>query len=137
MAGRGPAPADDRRRANEPERGEWQPTPGVGWQHGELPPCPARGASAVETWTTWLTAWFAAHWTPADLPNLRLAIKLWARADGGKATGAERSELRHLMDDLGITRSGQQDRRWKPPEAVHPAPARAAASPYGQLRAVK
>ena len=97
MAGHGPAPKEDRRRANEPERGEWQPTPGIGWQHGDIPPCPARSKAAVETWATWMGSGFASHWLPADMPTLRLVIKLWAHADSGKATGSERSELRQLM----------------------------------------
>lgn len=61
-------------------------------------------------------SWFAAHWTPDDLPNLRLVIKLWAKADGGKAIGSERVELRQLMDSYGITPKGQQDRRWQAPK---------------------
>lgn len=138
MAGHGPAPSADRRRRNVPERGDWQPTPGVGWQHGEIPPCPVRAAQARATWATWFEAWFAAHWAPEDLPNLRLVIKLWARVDSGKASGSERSELRQLMDGYGITKKGQQDRRWSPP-AVEPPEAEAPtddASPYAGLHLV-
>lgn len=61
-------------------------------------------------------SWFAAYWTPEDLPNLRLCIKLWALGDAGKAKGTERTAYIRLADDLGITRKGQQDRRWKRPE---------------------
>jgi hypothetical protein len=50
------------------------------------------------------------------MPNLRLVIKLWAKADSGKATGAERSEYRQLADSLGITPKGQADRRWRRPD---------------------
>jgi hypothetical protein len=114
----GPAPAVARRRANEPERGEWQSSPGIGWQHGNIPACPARSKAAVDTWTAWMRSWYAAHWLPADLPTLRLVIKLWAHADSGKATGSERSELRQLMRAMGITPDGQQDRRWRAPETA-------------------
>ena len=139
MAGRGPAPKDpdERRTAHAPTRGEWQATPGVGWQHGEIPPCPARGVVAGGVWTTWMQSWFAAYWMPEDLPNLRLIIKLWARADSGKATGSERSELRQLMDSYGITRKGQQDRRWSAPEIPNDTTAPGAPeSRYAHLQVV-
>ena len=136
MPGRGPAPAETRRRTNEPARGEWQAAPGIGWQHGPVPPCPSRAVAARETWGTWFGGWFASHWTAEDLPNLRLAIKLWVLADTGKAKGGERAELRYLMDDLGITRKGQQERRWKPLEVAKPA-VRDSDDPYAGLRAVK
>ncbi len=117
MAGRGPAPAEQRRRANEPERGEWQAAPGAGWQHGVVPRCPVRSGEALDAWATWFGAWFAAHWGPEDLPNLRLVIRLWAKCASGKAIGSERTELRQLMDSYGITPKGQQDRRWQAPRA--------------------
>ena len=116
MAGVGPPPSETRQRANEPGRGDWQAAPGIGWQHGEIPPCPSRSKAAAETWTTWFRSWYASHWTVEDLPNLRLAIKLWALSDTGQAKGAERTAYIRLADDLGITRKGQQDRRWKRPE---------------------
>jgi hypothetical protein len=138
MAGRGPAPADDRIRPHEPGRGEWRPAPGSGWQHGDIPPCPVRGAAARSTWDTWFRAWWAANWSPEDLPNLRLVIKLWARVDSGKATGSERSELRQLMDSYGLTPKGLQDRRWKPPKVEEPTTDQPANddSPYSHLRVV-
>lgn len=116
MAGTGPAPSEHRQRSNEPARGDWQAAPGVGWQHGEVPPCPVRAKVAQATWLTWMHAWFASYWTPEDMPNLRLAIKLWHLSDSGQATGSERTAYIRLADDLGITRKGQQDRRWKRPE---------------------
>ena len=146
MAGQGPAPKADRRRANTPERGEWKASPGIGWQHGNIPDPPVRSAIARETWATWFRSWFASYWTPDDLPNLRLVIKLWAKADSGKATGSERSELRQLMDSYGITPKGQQDRRWaapirgaKPVDEPEPPPEATTEpeSPYGHLRVAK
>ena len=116
MAGRGPAPADQRRRANAPDRGDWQSAPATGWQHGDIPACPVRSRAAQAAWATWMGAWFSAHWTPDDLPNLRLVIRLWSKCDTGKATSNERTELRQLMDSYGITPKGQQDRRWTRPK---------------------
>jgi hypothetical protein len=146
MAGTGPAPAETRQRSNEPARGDWQPAPGSGWQHGEVPPCPVRAAIAKQTWATWFSSWFASYWTPEDMPNLRLAIKLWHLSDTGLAKGAERTAYIRLADDLGITRKGQQDRRWKRPEpdrdqrrsSTGTAPARAsrATSPAAHLSVV-
>lgn len=123
----GPAPSETRQRTNEPARGDWQAAPGIGWQHGDIPACPVRSAAAGETWSTWFRSWFASYWTADDLPNLRLAIKLWALSDSGKAKGTERSAYHRLADDLGITRKGQQDRRWKPPMSTAAQAARGTA----------
>jgi hypothetical protein len=141
MAGRGPAPkpAAERRRTNAPARGEWQPTPGVGWQHGEIPRPPARMTlSARNAWVTWMQAWFAAHWSPDDLPVLRQVIRLYDAVERGQATGSERTELRQLMDSYGITPKGQQDRRWAPPAPAEAdqAPAAKPPSHYGHLKVV-
>ena len=144
MAGRGfaPKPEDQRRNAHDPIRGEWQATPGIGWQHGEVPACPARSAVARQTWATWFGSWFASHWSPEDLPNLRLVIRLWAKCDSGKAIGSERTELRQLMDSYGITPKGQQDRRWQPPRSEANTAAQSAEAPatrpsrYAHLRTV-
>lgn len=139
MAGRGPAPKAERRnRSDVPIRGEWRAEPGIGWQHGDLPAAPT-GLLKVsrETWATWFGAWFAAHWTPDDLPMLRQVAKLYDKVERGTALSAERTELRQLADSYGITPKGQQDRRWKPPaEDGQPAtvPASAPTGRYGHLR---
>ncbi len=117
MAGHGAPPAEVRRRTNAPIRGEWQPSAASGWQHGDIPPCPSRSRLARATWSAWMGSWFAAHWAPEDLPNLLIIIRLWARSAAGTASGAERSEMRQLMDSYGITLKGQQDRRWQAPRA--------------------
>lgn len=121
MAGTGPPPNDTRRRANEPERGEWRATPGIGWQHGEPPPPPTKLVKASRAaWSIWMGAWFAAHWTPEDLPGLRQVIRLYDQVERGEYVRA--GELRLQMDNYGITHKGQQDRRWVPPW-MHPKPA--------------
>lgn len=119
-----------RRRRNTPERGEWQPTEAEGWQHGEIPE-PPDGLLAVseEVWKTWFGAWFAAHWTPENVPGLRIVIALYdereryrldptlisMKANGDEIVSQKRdpsAELRYWMAEYGISPKGQQDRRW-------------------------
>ena len=138
MPGRGPAPKPNRRRRNKPVRGEWRATPGIGWQHGELP-VPPDGLKDVSlwAWTAWFQAWFAAHWTPDDLPGLRVVIRLYDEVERGEFTRA--TELRQMLDNYGITPKGQQERRWERPKPVEPPVKTAeteADDPYSHLRAV-
>jgi hypothetical protein len=114
MAGRGPAPKPNRRRANAPARGEWQPSPEGGWQH-DLPPAPRGLLPATErVWESWFRAWWAGHWTLDDLPQLRLVIRLYDRVARGDVRRL--GELRQWLDSMGVTPKGQQDRRWARPE---------------------
>ncbi len=133
MAGRGPAPKLNRYRRADPARGEWQPSAESGWQHGDLPPAPAGlRASSSAVWEAWFHAWWATHWTPDDLPGLRLVIYLYDRVSRGDVRRL--GELRQLMDSYGITPKGQQDRRWLRPEP--PRQSRfAGTSPFAHLRA--
>ena len=162
MAGRGPAPSSQRRRANEPARGEWKATPGNGWQHGPVPPVPEGvHADTRAAWGVWMRSWFAAHWTPDDLPGLEHVASLHSEVrvafhepfiESENARGdriytrrpSPATELRQMMDSYGITPKGQQDRRWVKPGTEEPAldsrkaaPAPAADSPYGHLRVAK
>ena len=140
MPGRGPAPSTNRRRANVPERGDWQPSPGIGWQHGDIPPCPVRGVAAKTAWQTWFQSWFASNWTPDDLPMLRQIVKLFAAIDAGRDRTGMRTEFRQLADSYGITPKGQQDRRWVRPKAAEPEPVTSDVAPaaglYRHLRSV-
>lgn len=138
MTGPAPKPAAQRRRTNTPARGEWKPTPGIGWQHSKKHPDPPVGLKpeSLVAWKVWMSSWFAAHWTPDDLPGLRILVTLYdevVREEFQRAT-----ELRIQMDTYGITPKGQQDRRWEPPKAetVPESPAAAPAGPYGELKAV-
>lgn len=138
MAGRGTTPKnpDERHNPRQKPVHEWQSAPGVGWQHGEMPEPPDGLMSAtIEAWRTWMRAWFAANWTPADLPGLRTLIRIYDQVERGDFVRA--GELRLQMDTYGITPKGQQDRRWKPPVEDRPAerPTRDGAR-YGHLRAV-
>jgi hypothetical protein len=122
MAGRGQAPKDQTQRRNrtDPGRGEWHPAAGVGWQHGATPAPPDGLLEATrQAWDTWMAAWFAAHWTPDDLPGLRTLIRLYDQVERGEWPRA--TELRLSMDTYGITPKGQQDRRWARPVDEKPA----------------
>src|SRR5512137_1657389 len=111
MAGRGPAPKTNRRnKADVPIRGEWQPVPAIGWQHGPVPRPPNGLLKASrDAWEVWMASWFAAHWSPEDLPGLETVILLFDQVRRGEYPRV--SELRLHMDGYGITPKGQQDRR--------------------------
>ena len=141
MPGRGPAPKDARQRPRDEKRrarGTWTATESIGWQHGSLPKPPVGLLpESRKAWATWLKSWFAAHWTPDDLPGLRQVIRLYDQVERGEFQRA--TELRLQMDTYGITPKGQQDRRWKPPEAPStPESAEGAVSArYAHLRSVE
>jgi len=131
-----PKEPTERRRRNVPDLGEMTATPGVGWQHGKVPPAPTgMKPASVTAWKTWMGAWFAAHWTPEDLPGLRMLVLLYDQVERGEYQRA--GELRLQMDTYGITPKGQQDRRWKKPEAPVAPPSSGDGQPgkrYGHLR---
>lgn len=165
MAGRGRTPGKNPpRNRTARRRGEWQATPGVGWQHGPIPEPPPglRTDAAAATWTAWFQSWYAAHWGEENLPQLRLAIKYFDQversiedpfieADGPKEGSViyikrpcPMTELRQHMDNLGITPKGQQDRRWEKPAEADPVPGAGTTAPaddprkaFGHLVAVK
>lgn len=136
----GPAPKLNRRRRNVPARGDYKAVPGEGWQHGAIPAAPDGLVEPSRiAWETWMRAWFAAHWTPDDLPGLRQVIRLYDQVERGEFQRA--SELRLSMDTYGITPKGQQDRRWVRPKQEEAAtaastPAKEKKSRYAHLRAV-
>ena len=135
MAGRGPQPKPDRVRRAEPERGEAQVAAASQWSHGEIPPAPdGLMPASVEAWTTWFGAWFAAFWTPADLPALRQMIRLYDQVERGEFQRA--SELRLQMDTYGVTPKGQQDRRWKQPIDPTPSSKKGGEGRYSHLKAI-
>ncbi len=116
MAGRGMAPKAKRRnQSDKPIRGEWSAAPAKGWQYGPMPP-PPDGLKDVSRWAwdSWFGAWFAAYWTPDDLPGLRIVIRLYDEVERGEFSRA--TELRQMLDNYGITPKGQQDRHWQRPK---------------------
>lgn len=131
MAGRGrpPKPPEERRNRTAPIRGELVQADAEGWQHGETP-APPDGLmpATLEAWRVWFGAWFAAHWTPDDLPGLRRVILLYDQVERGEYQRS--TELRQIMDNYGITPKGQQDRRWvRPKSADQPVNAQGPTSP--------
>jgi hypothetical protein len=90
--------------------------------------------AAVEAWNVWGAAWFAAFWTPDDLPGLRQLVRLYDQVERGMFQRA--AELRLQMDTYGITPKGQQDRRWRPPKAEPAVEKTAHRSRYAHLKVV-
>lgn len=90
--------------------------------------------ASVEAWSTWMSAWFAAFWTPEDVPGLRQIVRLYDQVERGEFQRA--SELRLQMDTYGITPKGQQDRRWKKPDGETAGAVEPKGSAYSHLRAV-
>lgn len=142
MAGTGPAPKTTRRRTNAPARGEFIPTPGIGWQHG-LVPDPPDGllVTSRNAWAAWMGAWFASHWAAEDIHVLRQVVKLFDKIERNDASSAEMTQYRQLLDSYGITPKGQQDRRWTKPKgdeapAVVPGDEPAIDPRFAHLRAV-
>ena len=139
MAGRGRPPKESRQNERDtPIRGDWKAAVGAGWQHGKVP-APPTGLmpAAREAWKVWMAAWFAAFWTPEDLPGLRQVIRLYDQLERGEFQRA--GELRLQMDTYGITPKGQQDRRWKRPEqqrVAGEAPAKATGTDGRRLQVV-
>ena len=93
-------------------------------------------SASIIAWDTWMRAWWAAHWTPDDLPALRQLIRLYDQVERGEFQRA--GEVRLSMDNYGITPKGQQDRRWvrANKEEQPSAPQRASGDPYAHLRVV-
>ncbi len=137
MAGRGPAPKPDgeRRRTNKPTH-DWKHAPGVGWQHGEVPKPPTRLTKAAqEAWRSWMGAWFAAFWTPDDVPALRQLVRLYDQVERGEFQ--RHAELRLAMEAFGLTPKGQMALRWLPAEPEADAEVRQIGDGrYGHLRTV-
>lgn len=111
MAGTGPAPAEQRRRRNEPARGEWiDLQPIVNPTLPALPegdyPTRTRGA-----WDAWRTDPASAMFGPAEVSAALDLLELhseWAR---GKTMLS--AEVRLRMDGLGLTAKGKRDLRWR------------------------
>lgn len=93
---------------------------------------------SIEAWNVWMHAWFAAHWSPDDLPGLRHLVLLYDQVERGEFQRS--TELRVQMDTYGITPKGQQDRRWQRPvneEApTSPSQPTPASDLYAHLRVV-
>lgn len=130
-------PPEQRRNRTKPQT-EFVPAAGVGWQHGPIPdPPPDLQPASVEAWNVWMSAWFAAFWTPADLPGLRQVVLLYDECEQGKLN--RHAELRISMDSFGMTPKGQAERRWMRPDGTidsAPVTAPPKGQKYGHLRDV-
>lgn len=85
-----------------------------------------------------MRAWFASHWTPADLPGLRLVIAQYDAVQRGGTKANDMTALLRGMDTYGITPSGQQARRWAAAETpAEPAQVVVGSGQYGHLRVAK
>lgn len=111
MAGRGPAPkpADQRRRYNQPARGEWvdleplpEPVlPGYDEMHFTV---------AVWMWQAWRESPVTSQYGPEDIAAIKDLAIGWE-----EMTFADRDRR---MDRLGLTPKGKRDLRWRTPNEV-------------------
>lgn len=147
MAGRGPAPAETRRRSNAPARGDWVYLPPL--EKPVLPALPKR-AKATGTWSArtraawaaWRTDRVTGEYSPADIQaaiDLAYLYEEWVR-------GADvAAEIRQRQDRLGLNPKGKRDLRWKvasaggdDPDPDKPSPTRrSSAGRRGRLSVVK
>lgn len=134
MAGRGRAPAENRRRRNVPMRGEW-----VDLEPLEAPVLPELPEGewrpdwtpeTVELWEAWRADPVTAQWSPSDVAFAVETIML--RNEKGLAAA---NEVRLRMDSLGLTPKGKRDLRWRLPKA-EPEVAEVKPMPGRRLRAV-
>lgn len=128
----GPPPAKTRVRRTPPKTGEWQ-TPEVwGWRVEKFGPVPVLEvdgpkAATVKAWDAWFASWWAALWTPGDLPQLQLAASLLDQHHRGLL---DITKVVPVLDKLGITPKGRQDLRWSAPkEDAEPAKQGTASKP--------
>lgn len=122
-----------------PIRGEFRAARAREWQHGPVPkPPPGLTAESRAVWRGWFRSWVAAHWDPSDVPQLRVAIRLFDAVERGDDRRGTLAELRAWLDGYGLTPKGQADRRWMRPVHDSSRPLREpfdAREAYGHLRA--
>lgn len=121
----GPAPKQQRRRRNTPERGEWvelEP------RKGPTPKCPVKldAAQRAEWKRLWHTP-MASMWQDEDVPVLARIMTLRAFLQTNLDKGLL-SELRQLEDRFGLTPKGRRDLRWLIP-STEPADPRTKREP--------
>ena len=118
MAGRGPAPkpADQRRRRNQPARGEWVTLPEL--TTPILPSLPKRAtgtgswsAQTKRAWDAWRKDPATTQFGPADIQLAIDAAYLYAEFARGRISVA--SEIRQRLDSLGLSPKGKRDLRWR------------------------
>jgi hypothetical protein len=124
MAGRGPAPKDEsqRRRRNEPARGEWVDLEPLA--ETVIPDLKDAGperewhSRTLALWSGWQDDPATAMYGPAEKAAIvELAYLTDEFVTGGdpgfKFQRVTPAELRQRMDGLGLTAKGKRDLRWR------------------------
>ena len=141
MAGQGPAPKDPgvRRNRHDPRRGEWIDLPAL--DEPILPDLPRRakgaGAWSARTKAMW-SGWRQDRATTQYGPGtIALAIQLAYLFEDYVRGNEKFSEVRLVMDGLGLTEKGKRDLRWRVPrdEEQSTAPRRRVSSVTSDQRA--
>jgi len=111
MARGGVAPKDpsQRRRYNQPARGEWVDL--VPLEEFILPPFNRETMSAPEwLWNAWRADAVTSQYGEADVASITLLAVKW--------DDLQPNEQRLRMDSLGLTPKGKRDLRWRTPNEV-------------------
>ena len=128
MAGQGAPPKDpaQRRRRNEPARGEWKDLAPFGRREarvlpiigkiGKAPPDPETGRGVwsprtKKAWNNWRDDPATREYGPAEIQAAIDAIFLYEELVRGNVKLA--AELRLRLDGLGLTAKGKRDLRWR------------------------
>ena len=110
MAGRGPAPKapGERRRYNQPARGEWVELEPL--EEVVLAEYDPAWSVRQKMWNGWRSSPVTSQYGPEDIEAIEeLAIHFYELA--------EPTRLR-MMDALGLTPKGKRDLRWRTPNEV-------------------
>lgn len=118
MAGIGPAPAENRRRRNEPARGDWiHLDPDAPTALPDLPDDTEWSDRAVAAWDMWRDDPASSVYSAADVAFALDTIRLYN--EGMSASMAK--EVRMRMTDLGLTPEGKRKLRYRVGETEAPA----------------
>ena len=110
MAGIGPAPAEHRRRNNEPARGDWiYLDPSAPTELPELPADCEWSDRAVEAWGMWRDDPASSVYSTADVSFALDTIRLYNEG----MTASMAKEVRMRMTDLGLTPEGKRKLRYR------------------------
>lgn len=116
----GPAPAENRRRRNEPARGDWVDLPPI--EKPFLPELPEKGdgedwsEQTYATWALWRLDPATSQYTSAEIAYALDTIRLYE-----VMTPSSAAEVRIRMDGLGLTPKGKKDLRYRVDRDAEPA----------------
>jgi len=107
--GTAPKPASQRRRRNEPLRGDWVDLEPL--EEPVLPPYNRETMAAPDwLWNAWRADAVSSQYSEADIATITLLAVEW--------DGLQPAEQRLRMDSLGLTPKGKRDLRWRTPNEV-------------------